>query len=417
MKLSRFGQLMAQSSPIVELMEDLGQALNDNPDMLFLGGGNPAQVPAAQALFSRHLASLQANPELQKSVLGVYQSPQGNSTTLAAVADYLNAECGWEVTPANIAMVSGSQTAFFILLNLFAGDIDERKQKILLPLVPEYLGYGSQGLSEGLFVPMRPHVQKTADNRFKYTIDFDALVIDDSIGAICVSRPTNPSGNLITDMEMTRLADLARQHDIPLITDLAYGSPFPGVVYRDCKPTWAPGQVTVMSLSKLGLPGLRTAVVVADEAVIRAVSQANTIISLAGGNLGPFMLERMIESGDLQRLSHQLLPDFYRRQRDILVNLLDTHLQGLPYRLHEPEGAFFLWLWFERLPVSSRVLYERLKEKGVLVMAGEPFFFGLDQHWTHARECLRLTYCQAPEVLAQAASILAHEVRTLYEKG
>jgi len=43
----------------------------------------------------------------------------------------------------------------------------------------------------------------------------------------------------------------------------------------------------------------------------------------------------------------------------------------LPYHVHKPEGAFFLWLWFEGLPVSSQELYERLKKRGVAIIADE----------------------------------------------
>jgi len=229
-----------------------------------------------------------------------------------------------------------------------------------------------------------------------------------------VSRPTNPSGNLLTNAEMDRLLKLARDANIPLLVDLAYGTPFPGIVYQAAENPWRPGAVHVLSLSKLGLPGVRTAVVVADEDVIRYVTRANTIMSLANGNLGPALLERLIDSGDLARLSQANLPDFYRQRRDQLMEMLDRDLRGLPYRIHEPQGAFFIWLWLENLPGGAQMLYEALKSQGVLVMAGEPFFFGWDKSWSHARECLRLTYCQDTDVLQRAVAIIAREVRRLY---
>lgn len=418
MKFSLFGQLMAQPSPIFRLMEDLGAALNDNPDMLFLGGGNPAQVPAAQACFARHLSRLASDHEAQRSVLGVYQSPQGNSRTLVRLAEFFKSECSWNLQPENIALVSGSQTAFFILLNLFAGEVASGGQRqIVLPLVPEYLGYGSQTLKPGQFRSLKPDIHQRGEHRFKYAVDFDQLTLGEEDGAVCISRPTNPSGNLITDEELRKLAALAKAQGLPLIVDLAYGSPFPGVVYRDCTPIWQSGMIAVLSLSKLGLPGARTAVVVADEAVIQAVAQANTVISLANGNIGPYLLEQLMASGDLRQLAGSVLPEFYRARRDQLVELLDKHLQGLSYRLHEPEGAFFVWLWFEQLPITSRELYERLKRRGVLVMPGEPFFFGFGEHWDHARQCLRLTYCQEPEVLERAVQRIAEETKRAYGEG
>lgn len=415
MKLSQFGRLLAQDSPIVQLMEDLGEALGRNPDLLFLGGGNPALVPAAQAFFQQHLQAIANDPQQTSSLLGVYPAPQGGDSTLRAVAGFLSCECGWPITEANIALVNGSQLAFFILFNLLAGaSEDGANRRVLLPLVPEYLGYGAQGLGENFFVTRKPMLQTPTAQRFKYALDPNALHVGADVGALCVSRPTNPSGNLLTPGEMDRLLELARRAGVPLLVDLAYGSPFPGIVYQANENPWRSGAVHVLSLSKLGLPGVRTAIVVADEELIRCVTRANTIMSLANGNLGPALLERMIANGDLARLGQSVLPDFYRARRDYLVDLLDRALQGLPYRIHEPQGAFFVWLWLEGLPGGAQALYEKLKKQGVLLMAGEPFFFGWQQSWDHARECLRLTYCQPPEVLERAVSIIAREVKSLY---
>lgn len=406
MKLSSFGQLLTSDAPIVQLMDDLGEALNQNPNSLFLGGGNPACVPLAQPIFQAQLSSFNAKKPHHR--LGVYQSPQGNEDVLQAVAGYLKAECDWQVSSKNLALVSGSQTAFFILLNAFAGE----QAKVILPLVPEYLGYGSQVLAENAFVANRPSIQETAAKRFKYSINFDQLELTDA-GVVCVSSPANPSGNVLGRSDFTKLAALALAEKVPFIVDYAYGLPFPGLVFDQHKPFWQEGTIAVLSLSKLGLPGVRCSVVVADPAVIELVARANTIMSLAGGNLGPTLLKQLIASGDMQRLSRQILPDFYRQSRDFFVALIDKYLAGYEYVLHEPEGAFFVWLWLPSLSVSATVFYDRLKARGVIVMPGEPFFFGLQKSWPHARQCIRLSYCQPEAVLTQAIKLIADELRLL----
>lgn len=247
MNLSHFGQLLAQDSPIVQLMEDLGEALSRNPRMLFLGGGNPAQVPEAQACFQRHLTHLAQDPAAAGRLLGVYAAPRGDETTVRAMADYLARECGWPVAEDNIALVSGSQLAFFILLNCFAGTMpDGSDRQVVLPMVPEYLGYGAQGLHGDFFTACRPQIQITGAHRFKYTMDFIQLDLSRA-GALCLSRPTNPSGNLVRDTEIQRLLELARGAQIPLLVDLAYGMPFPGLVYEHCDTRWQPGLVSVRS--------------------------------------------------------------------------------------------------------------------------------------------------------------------------
>ena len=88
---------------------------------------------------------------------------------------------------------------------------------------------------------------------------------------------------------------------------------------------------------------------------------------------------------------------------------------GYPYNVHASEGAFFLWLWFKDLPVSTSVLYERLKERSVLVVPGEYFFFGLhDPDWKHRHECIRMTFTQPEQVVREGIDIIAAEVAKIY---
>lgn len=419
MEFSAFGQRLAAKSGIVELMDDLGEALNQNPNILFLGGGNPAHLPAVEQWAQENIARLVEDPQCVRRLIGIYQSPQGNKSTLQALAAYLNQSCGWNIREKNIALVNGSQTAFFILLNLFGGTrVDGTERPITLPLTPEYLGYANQGVSGAAgtcqFQAVRPAIEWQGDHRFKYHIDFAAVQGLRQPGAYCVSRPTNPSGNMVSHTELEKLNHLAKAQGAPLIVDGAYGLPFPGLVYGSADALWDENQIMVLSLSKLGFPGVRTGMVIADEEVIDAVVRANTVLSLASGNLGPLMLERLLKQNDLPRLCSQTLLPFYRRQRDFMLQLLDEQLAGLPYAIHQPEGAMFVWLWLRDLPVTSNELYQRLKQRGVLVMAGEEFFFGLQKDWPHSRQCLRLTYCQEPAKIAQAIAILAEEVKRVY---
>ena len=113
MSYSDFGKKFTQSSGIVELMNDLGEALSINPDMLFLGGGNPAQIPAGQALFKAHLQTIIGQQSQIGRLLGNYQSPQGDPSVCDALASYLKRNLGWDVTRKNIAIANGSQSAFF----------------------------------------------------------------------------------------------------------------------------------------------------------------------------------------------------------------------------------------------------------------------------------------------------------------
>ena len=413
---SDFAKHLASGGGIYELMEDLGEALNVNPSALFLGGGNPARIDEFEAYAQRHMQLLGSDTESFHRLIGVYQSPRGSERLIDALAKYFRS-LGWPVNHKNICLTSGSQTAFFILFNLFSGtNSGAGLKQIALPMVPEYLGYADQSLSGNVFRSFKPRLSSSSLNEFEYHCDFDQLEAAENIGAFCLSRPTNPSGNVLSIEELNRLGDLADRRKVPLMVDCAYGAPFPGVIYEGQAAEWQSNRVFVLSLSKLGLPGVRTGIVVANEDIVDAVVKANTVMSLANGNLGPDLFESMLREGQLDHQCRAVIRPFYQRKRDFALSLIEHYFKGIPYRIHKASGAFFLWLWFEGLPVSSTVLYESLKQRQVLIMDGKHFFFEHSKNWAHASECVRITYCQSEAVLERAIKIFANELHKAYAK-
>ncbi len=418
MQFSRFAQSMGGDAGIIRLMDDLGNALRENPDMIMLGGGNPSRIPAVERCLRDGMnALLQADDGFER-MLGAYAPPAGTHAFRSALAELLSHEYGWPVEADNIALTNGSQSAFFLLFNLFSGPCaDGPKRRILLPLTPEYIGYADQGLHEHTFIARRPAIEELGDNLFKYRLDLDALDIDTDIGALCVSRPTNPTGNVLTDDEVGELARRARAAGVPLILDNAYGLPFPGIVYGEATPWFDDNCIVVMSLSKLGLPGVRTGIVIAPEPVIEALSGANAIVNLSTASFGPALIERLVASGDILALARDVIRPWYRTRAEQALERLRAGLGDTGLRVHVPEGAFFLWLWFPGLPISCAELYTRLKRRGVLVLPGHYFFPGLPGEWRHRHECIRLSYAAAPELVARGIDILCDEVRRAMDAG
>jgi valine--pyruvate aminotransferase len=399
-------------------MDDLGRAMTVEPDMRMLGGGNPAAVPEMQALLRRRMHELVEDGVALDRMLGNYDPPRGNPRFLAALASLLRRTFGWDIGPQNLAITTGGQSAFFYLFNLLAGRFEGgRRRKVLLPLAPEYIGYADQGIEDGLFVACRPHItwpQGEGARMFKYTIDFaaveDALRGED-IACIAVSRPTNPTGNVLTDDEVARLSALAARHAIPLILDNAYGAPFPNVIFTAAQPHWVPHVILTLSLSKLGLPGTRTAIVVAPEKIASAMAAMTAIVGLANGNVGQQLALPWIESGEILDFGPRLLRPFYEAKSHTAIAWTREFFAaaGVDWALHASEGAFFHWLWLRGLRIPTRELYERLKARKVLVVPGEYFFFGLREDWPHAHECLRLNFSQPDRIVREGLQIIAEE--------
>jgi valine--pyruvate aminotransferase len=348
-------------------------------------------------------------------LIGDYDSPQGSTEFIEAVCELLRAECGWEITPANIALTTGSQSAFFILFNIFGGQYEDgTARKILLPLAPEYTGYCDVGLSEAGesgFVATRPDIEHIDDRTFKYHIDFDRLTVGDDIGAICVSRPTNPTANVLTDIEIAKLNKIALARGIPLIIDNAYGPPFPNIIFTEARPFWNQNTIVCMSLSKFGLPATRTGIVIAREEIIEMVTEANAVMSLSTPGFGAAIATQLMRTGEIIRLSKDVIRPYYQEKAKLAVDCLCGLLDGVEFHIHKPEGAFFLWLWLTGLTITDEELYRRLKKRGVLIVPGHHFFPGLKEDWEHKHQCIRISYAQDIEKVRAGLKIITEEIK------
>ena len=412
---SLFGERLARGSGIQDLMDDLGRAMaGAHGPIRMLGGGNPAHIPEVQAVWRDRMTAILGNPDEFDRMMTNYDPPIGNAKFIAALAALLRAEFGWSVGPENIAITAGGQTAFFFLFNSLAGEFQGGKRKaILLPLVPEYIGYMNQGLSPGLLRAVEPRLEVLSGHRFKYHVDFDQIIVDDDVAAICVSRPTNPSGNVLTNEEVYRLASIARNAGVPLIIDNAYGLPFPGILFRSADPIWDDNIILTLSLSKLGLPNTRTGIVVAQSEIIQAIASMTAIVGLANCSIGQAIVLPLVESGEILRLAREVVGPFYKRKSELAQNwIAESFNDSLDYHVHVSEGALFLWLWFRGMRISAETLYNRLKERGVLVVPGH--YFGVSEGWQHGHECIRLSFAMDEAAVREGIAILAEEVTRGY---
>jgi valine--pyruvate aminotransferase len=416
MKFSEFGARFSGRSGTRDLMDDLGAVAREPSRWINLGGGNPSVIPAMKPLFDDALAAITSRGDWP-ALLGGYDSPQGYQPFIEALTDDLNRRSGWNLTPRHIMTTPGSQASFFMLFNLFGGyDPAGRLRRVLLPQSPEYIGYSQSGIAPGQLASCRSRIELVGERQFRYHIDFGALPLDD-VAAICVSRPSNPTGKLASDEEMAQLYALARRLDVPMIVDSAYGLPFPGITFVPGTVVRDDNTVFCLSLSKLGLPGARTGIVIANPDIIDALTGMNAMLNLAPNPLGARIALALLQQHDLVALARErVLPHYVERSR-LAQAIAERALAGLPWRIHASEGAIFLWLWFPGLPVSAEVLYERLKARGVLVIPGTYFAPGLPAPWPHLGECLRVSYAQPDAVLEAGFAAIAAEVGAAYRGG
>lgn len=417
MKLSKFGEKLTSKSGILELMDDLGSALQMG-GMHMLGGGNPAHIPQMDILWKKRMQELISNGNEFEKTIGDYTTPQGDAEFIKTIAQYFQKTYGFAINSRNIAVMGGSQTTFFFLFNMLAGKFsDGISKKILFPLIPEYIGYIDQGITEEMFCANEPIIKYLDDHTFKYYIDFDTLNLTSDIAAICVSRPTNPTGNVLTDEEIKKLSELANKNNIPLIIDNAYGAPFPNILFTKTTPFWKENIIYVNSLSKIGLPSTRTSIVIAREEIIKALTSINAIVSLSTTTLGQRLILPFLKNGSIEKICKNYITPFYEKRAKQAIDFFHSKMNpDLPYYIHKAEGALFLWVWFKDLPITSYELYKKLKEQKVLVVPGEYFFPGHNSKLKYKNECIRITYSQNWETVKTGLEIIAKTVKEVYGK-
>ena len=197
-------------------------------------------------------------------------------------------------------------------------------------------------------------------------------------------------------------------------TGIPYGLPFPDIVFTDdAQPVWNENIILSMSLSKIGLPSIRTGIVIARADIARAVGNINAIAALATGSFGPALAHEMLESGELTDLARNVVRPFYKEKAARAEALIRKYFEGTDYYLHRIEGSIFCWIYLPSLRIPTLEFYSLLMEEGVVTVPGEYFFFGGAVPYPHEHydKCLRLNYSGDGALVEEGIEIIARKYR------
>jgi valine--pyruvate aminotransferase len=415
-QLSTIGQQMSHLTGVRAIMKDIIETLQsgNGREFIDLSAGNPVILPEIEQMWRDCTQDLLASSDYGEVVCR-YGSSQGYQPLIEAIANDFNQRYGANLTPRNILITPGSQSIYFFAANAFGGYTPGGNlKKVVLPLCPDYTGYGGVSLVPEAVVSYKPSLDIDEENhRFKYRPDFSQLEINQDTGCVIFSRPCNPTGNVLSDEEVGKIASLAAGYDAPVFIDSAYAPPFPALNFTPMTPQLGDNVVHCLSLSKAGLPGERVGVAIAREEIINVLQSFQTNACIHSSRYGQAIAARAIASGQLAHLSESVIRPHYQRKYAVLAEALQQEMpKSLSWFLHAGEGSIFAWIWFRDLPTSDRHLYNELKQAGVIVVPGEPFFPGLREDWPHKHQCLRISLTATPEALVEAMRRLASVVET-----
>jgi valine--pyruvate aminotransferase len=416
--LTQFGIQMSKLTGVRAIMKDIIETLQAGrgEDFINLSAGNPVILPEVEQLWRNCTRELLESPEYGEVVCR-YGSSQGYQPLIEAIAQDFNQRYGLNLSDRNILITPGSQAIYFYAANAFGGYVGDRHLKqIVLPLSPDYTGYGGVSLTPEALFACKPALEvDEAGHRFKYRPDFSQLNITRNTGCVLFSRPCNPTGNVLTDDEVQQIVDLAEPRNIPVLIDSAYAPPFPALNYADMKPIFGRNILHCMSLSKAGLPGERIGVAIGEPKLIEVLQSFQTNFCIHPSRYGQAIAAKAIASGTLADISVSVIRPHYQRKFDIVEATLDQYMpKDLPWFLHRGEGAIFAWLWLKDLPMSDWEFYQQLKQENVIVVPGNSFFPGLRDDWRHAHQCIRISLTATHEEIATGMQRLAKVAQQVY---
>ncbi len=360
---TRARAMKAQGKPVIELT--IGE-----PD-----------VPTPKALLTAAKSGINAGR------LG-YSNGQGEPALLQALAAKYSARSGRAVGPDQVAALPGTQTALFAVMLTLLGPGDE----VIVgdPMYATYEGIIAATGAVAVPVALRPEAG------FRLQAADVAAKITPRTRVLFLNTPHNPTGAVLREADLRALGDLARQHDLWIVSDEVYEElVFPGARFLSPfdRADLAGRVIVTSSISKShAAPGFRSGWTVGPAEFVQRLLPL--VEAMLFGNQ-PFIADMTaLAISQPSTVAPGMAERFARRARLVRARL--DGVQGLAVPM--PEAGMFALLDVRALGLSgSSFATALLDETGVAVMPGDSFGAGL-AGW------VRISLTQADAVIDEACT-------------
>lgn len=378
MKFSpRVDQIAGEGAAAWNIHERALAAQARGEDIIALSVGDP-DLATPQPIVERAYAALAAGDTH-------YTDGIGEHPLRAAVARHFTNRSGLAVGPDNVCVTSGAQNALFFASMLLLGPGDEA-----IMLCPGYVTYeatiGASG-AQAVAVDLR------AEDNFRPDPDAIRAAITPRTRALFLTTPNNPTGVVLTREELSAIADIAREHDLWVVSDEVYSEiVFDGEHHSIAAlPGMAGRTVTVSSLSKShAMTGWRSGWLIGPEALI--AHAANLGLCALYGLPGFIQKAAIVALEQADAITSEFC-EIYRRRRDLVV---DTLGRVSAVDVQCPQAGMFAMVDVRGTGLDSGDFgWRLLEEQGVSVLDGNAFGPSAAGH-------IRLSYTLDDARLAEA---------------
>lgn len=318
----------------------------------------PAHVgAAAKAALDAHLTRYVSNsgiPELRQ-----------------AIAANRTAAWGRPIGAESVLVTIGGMEALLLALQAVVNPGDE----VLVP-DPGYPNYQGQLLMVGAVAVPVPIAE---ENRFRMRAADVAARITPQTAAIVLNSPSNPLGTIAEDAELRKIAELARAHQLAIISDEVYERiVFDGRAYRSIAQVTenCTDALIVNSFSKTyAMTGWRCGWLTGPAEVIGRLAQLKEGISSC---TPPFVQHGAIAALTGPQDAAEHMRQTFQERRDLVCEGVAA-ISGL--RLVRPEGAFYAFINIAATGLTATEFATRLlAEQRVCVVPGSAFGAGGEGH-------------------------------------
>jgi aspartate/methionine/tyrosine aminotransferase len=353
----KFSQLVdriaGEGSDAWEIHYEANLARERGEDVILLSVGDPDLDTPAPVL-ERAIERLRAGDTH-------YTPAPGRRAVRAAIADAHRARTGQHVAVENVIYLSGTQNALFTASLCLAGPGDE-----VIALEPLYPTYPATiEISGARMVRARA----PADGGFRVDLAELEAAITPRTRAIFYASPNNPSGVILSEAELGRIAELARRHSLWLVADEVYAGLAPAGRVPSLAAHLPEQVVTIGSLSKThAMPGWRAGWLVGPPQLVEHVE--SLVMCMLYGLPG-FIQEAAITALSVAPQAEQRIRELCAARRDFLFDGL-AGITGIRYCT--PEAGMFTLLDVRQTGLSGREFARELyRAERVSLMDGGAF--------------------------------------------
>ncbi|MGH2617141.1 MAG: pyridoxal phosphate-dependent aminotransferase [Thermomicrobiales bacterium] len=377
------------ATPTVNIFEMMDRA-RSRKDVISMGLGDPDLATP------KHIVAA-ANVAIDENRTGPAHA-RGLPELRRAIARKLAAENGIEAGPeTEILVTTGGQEALFLAIQALIEPGDE----VIMP-DPRYTSYDYAIELAGGRIVLVPTREEDA-----FDLDPDEVEkrLTPASKILLLISPSNPTAGIVTPANIRRLAEIAQERNLIVISDEIYEK-FLYDGHQHLSIASLPGMrertVTLNSVSKTyAMTGWRIGYLAGPQAMVDAVAALKIMVNIQAPTVSQWAAVAAFE-GPQECVAE--MRETYDARRRLLMAFLDE--MGFTYG--EPRGGLYIWVNTTSTGIPALELSSRFLDEGVLIFPGT----GFGENWG---DYMRMTLLQPIDVLREAIVRMTRALTKLRE--